>query len=66
MSPAEQWANSHARNIKQERIAIHCFAKYTRQLQHSQKVLENIAGVFEDPMAAYEASDIERLLQKEG
>jgi len=64
MSPAEQHAMRHARSIKQEQLAIKMFSRLVEELQLSQRVLENVAGIFEDPIAAYQALDIESLLKE--
>lgn len=64
MSPAEQHAKRHARDIKQEQLAIKLFPRLVKELQHSQKLLESIAGADCDATAAYQALDIENLLKE--
>ena len=64
MSTAEQHAMRHARNIKQEQIAIKVFPRLVKELQHSQELLERIAGADCDPASAYQALDIENLLKE--
>lgn len=47
-------------------ITLSDMEKVCSQLRKAQKLLENVAGVFNDPASAYEALDIEKLLNEVG